>query len=117
YTPEARRGLFAFPRGRRHARCYPDWSSDVCSPNLQLLARLPGPGPRSARRAALHLIKKREQLMTLHAGAIHTPIDKIAVCRVCGDRKSVVREGGGGGWSAGRGKKKRRPHARGAERE
>ena len=30
---------------------------------IQLLARLPGLGPRSARRAALHLIKKREQLM------------------------------------------------------
>ena len=31
---------------------------------IQLLARLPGLGPRSARRAALHLIKKREALMT-----------------------------------------------------
>ena len=30
---------------------------------IQLLARLPGLGPRSARRAALHLIKKREHLM------------------------------------------------------
>ena len=30
---------------------------------IQLLARLPGLGPRSARRAALHLIKKRDQLM------------------------------------------------------
>ncbi|MGB8430144.1 MAG: recombination protein RecR, partial [Pseudolabrys sp.] len=30
---------------------------------IQLLARLPGLGPRSARRAALHLIKKRELLM------------------------------------------------------
>ena len=29
---------------------------------IQLLARLPGLGPRSARRAALHLIRKREQL-------------------------------------------------------
>ena len=30
---------------------------------IQLLARLPGLGPRSARRAVLHLIKKRESLM------------------------------------------------------
>ena len=30
---------------------------------IQLLARLPGLGPRSARRVALHLIKKREQLL------------------------------------------------------
>ena len=31
---------------------------------IQLLARLPGLGPRSARRAALHLIKKRDTLLT-----------------------------------------------------
>ena len=35
---------------------------------IQLLARLPGLGPRSARRAALHLIKKREALMAPLAG-------------------------------------------------
>jgi len=52
---------------------------------IQLLARLPGLGPRSARRAALHLIKKREQLMTPLASAIQTAIDKIAVCRTCGN--------------------------------
>src|SRR3989442_1523933 len=34
---------------------------------IQLLARLPGLGPRSARRAALFLIKKREQIMALNA--------------------------------------------------
>ena len=37
---------------------------------IQLLARLPGLGPRSARRAALHLIKKRDALMTPLAGAL-----------------------------------------------
>jgi len=52
---------------------------------IQLLARLPGLGPRSARRAALHLIKKREQLMSPLAAAIQTAIDKIAVCRTCGN--------------------------------
>ncbi|TIS82125.1 MAG: recombination protein RecR, partial [Mesorhizobium sp.] len=30
---------------------------------IQLLAKVPGLGPRSARRAALHLIKKKEQLL------------------------------------------------------
>ena len=30
---------------------------------IQLLSKLPGLGPRSARRAALHLVKKREELM------------------------------------------------------
>jgi recombination protein RecR len=52
---------------------------------IQLLARLPGLGPRSARRAALHLIKKREQQMTPLASAIQTAIETIAVCRTCGN--------------------------------
>ena len=52
---------------------------------IQLLARLPGLGPRSARRAALHLIKKREALMTPLAGALQVAIDKIEVCKICGN--------------------------------
>ena len=46
---------------------------------IQLLARLPGLGPRSARRAALHLIKKREQLMAPLEAALATAIEKIQV--------------------------------------
>ena len=52
---------------------------------IQLLARLPGLGPRSARRAALFLIKKRELLMAPLAGALQTAIEKIEVCRRCGN--------------------------------
>jgi recombination protein RecR len=52
---------------------------------IQLLARLPGLGPRSARRAALYLIKKREQLMAPLASALQTAFEKITVCRVCGN--------------------------------
>jgi hypothetical protein len=52
---------------------------------IQLLARLPGLGPRSARRAALHLIKKREALMTPLSDALQVAIDKIQVCRTCGN--------------------------------
>ena len=52
---------------------------------IQLLARLPGLGPRSARRAALHLIKKREQLMAPLASAMQVAIDKIVVCKTCGN--------------------------------
>jgi len=48
---------------------------------IQLLARLPGLGPRSARRAALQLIKRREQLMVPLAAALQTAIEKIAVCK------------------------------------
>ena len=52
---------------------------------IQLLARLPGLGPRSARRAALFLIKKREMLMTPLASALQTALEKIEVCRLCGN--------------------------------
>ena len=52
---------------------------------IQLLARLPGLGPRSARRAALTLIKKREQLMAPLAAALQTAIEKIEICRTCGN--------------------------------
>ena len=52
---------------------------------IGLLARLPGLGPRSARRAALFLIKKREQIMAPLAAAMHTALEKIEICRVCGN--------------------------------
>jgi recombination protein RecR len=52
---------------------------------IQLLARLPGLGPRSARRAALFLIKKREQIMAPLATALQIAIEKIEVCRQCGN--------------------------------
>src|SRR6266849_2553865 len=52
---------------------------------IQLLARLPGLGPRSARRAALHLIKKRELLMAPLATALQVALEKIEICAVCGN--------------------------------
>ena len=52
---------------------------------IQLLARLPGLGPRSARRAALFLIKKREQIMAPLASALTTALEKIQICSVCGN--------------------------------
>jgi recombination protein RecR len=52
---------------------------------IQLLARLPGLGPRSARRAALFLIKKREQIMGPLASALATALEKIQICSVCGN--------------------------------
>ena len=48
---------------------------------IQLLARLPGLGPRSARRAALHLIKKREQLLGPLSEALRVASERIVVCR------------------------------------
>src|SRR3981189_15592 len=52
---------------------------------IQLLARLPGLGPRSARRGALHLIKKREALMKPPGGALQVGVDTIQVCKTCGN--------------------------------
>jgi recombination protein RecR len=51
---------------------------------IQLLARLPGLGPRSARRAALFLIKKREQIMAPLTAAMQTAFEKIEICGLCG---------------------------------
>jgi recombination protein RecR len=62
-------------------------SRNVAGPEIeqliQLLARLPGLGPRSARRAALHLIKKKDQLMTPLASAMARARDTIIVCESC----------------------------------
>jgi recombination protein RecR len=52
---------------------------------IQLLARLPGLGPRSARRAVLHLIKKKEQLMLPLSAALDRAVDAVRVCEVCGN--------------------------------
>jgi recombination protein RecR len=52
---------------------------------ISLLAKLPGLGPRSARRAALQMIRKREVLMQPLALAIAEAVDKIKTCHVCGN--------------------------------
>ena len=64
-------------------------ASSVAGPEIerliQLLARLPGLGPRSARRAALHLIKKRDVLMAPLSSALQVAMDKIVICKTCGN--------------------------------
>jgi recombination protein RecR len=52
---------------------------------IQLLAKVPGLGPRSARRAALHLIKKKEQLLGPLTNAMGEALDKVRVCSTCGN--------------------------------
>lgn len=52
---------------------------------IQLLAKVPGLGPRSARRAALHLIKKKEQLLVPLAASMNDAVDKVRVCSTCGN--------------------------------
>lgn len=51
---------------------------------IQLLAKLPGLGPRSARRAALQLVKKREELMEPLTAALGNALEKIVACNTCG---------------------------------
>ncbi len=51
---------------------------------IQHLAKLPGLGPRSARRAALHLIKRREALLEPLTTAMRAAADAIRVCSRCG---------------------------------
>ena len=52
---------------------------------IQLLAKLPGLGPRSARRAALFLIKRREQVMQPLAAAMEAAAAAVRPCSVCGN--------------------------------
>jgi len=56
---------------------------------IDLLAKLPGLGPRSAKRAALHLLKKREPLMRPLAFALNEAADKVKACGTCGAWDSI----------------------------
>lgn len=51
---------------------------------MALLSKLPGLGPRSARRAALALLKRREQLLLPLTAAMQDAADKVTTCSVCG---------------------------------
>jgi recombination protein RecR len=51
----------------------------------QALARLPGLGPRSARRAVLHLLKRREAALAPLLRALEAVNEKLSVCSQCGN--------------------------------
>lgn len=51
----------------------------------QALARLPGLGPRSARRAVLHLLKKRETALEPLRAALEAVSDRLTTCTICGN--------------------------------
>ena len=59
--------------------------ADSLIPLIQLLAKLPGLGPRSARRAALFLLKRRESLMQPLAAAMMEAAQGVRACSVCGN--------------------------------
>lgn len=52
---------------------------------IVLLAKLPGLGPRSARRAALHLIRRRDQLMAPLTAAMARAAEALCTCQDCGN--------------------------------
>ena len=52
---------------------------------VSLLAKLPGLGPRSARRAALYLLNRRSTLMELLAASLRRTADSIRSCDACGN--------------------------------
>ena len=56
---------------------------------IQLLAKLPGLGPRSARRAALFLIKRRESVMEPLGAAMRAAAAAVRTCSTCGNLDTV----------------------------
>jgi recombination protein RecR len=56
---------------------------------MDLLARLPGLGPRSARRIALHLLRHRDTAMRPLAEALKVAADAIVPCSICGNLDTV----------------------------
>jgi recombination protein RecR len=56
---------------------------------VQLLARLPGLGPRSSRKAVLALLKRRDDLLLPLSEALQQAIAKISECPVCGNLDTV----------------------------
>lgn len=74
---------------RLHALAGRAISSTMASPEIdaltQALARLPGLGPRSARRAVLHLLKRRDAALTPLIAALQSVATNLATCSICGN--------------------------------
>lgn len=57
---------------------------------IQLLSRLPGLGPRSARKAALALLKRREELLVPLSDALAAAVRTIVTCPTCGSLDTLA---------------------------
>jgi len=79
--------------GRIYAPSPAPYVSDMASPEIdalsQALARLPGLGPRSARRAVLHLLKRRETALAPLLRALERVNETLSVCSTCGNVDTV----------------------------
>lgn len=56
---------------------------------IKMLARIPGFGPRSARRATLHLVKKKEQLLGPLVDTMADIYKKVCLCSICGNIDTI----------------------------
>ena len=52
---------------------------------IQLLGKLPGLGPRSARRAALHLLTRKDKLLAPLSDAMRLACERVTTCSACGN--------------------------------
>jgi recombination protein RecR len=59
--------------------------SGALSRLIQVMGRLPGLGPRSARRLVLHLLKRRESAFTPLLAALTAVAETVETCAVCGN--------------------------------
>ena len=50
---------------------------------IDLMAKLPGLGPRSARRAALHLVKRKDRILVPLAASMAEVAERVRTCRTC----------------------------------
>ena len=57
---------------------------------ITLLARLPGLGPRSARRVALHALKRRDVVLRPLAEALARAAENVGNCSICGRNLSTT---------------------------
>jgi recombination protein RecR len=73
--------------------CKPLSAAIMASPEIDMLAqalsRLPGFGPRSARRAVLHLLKKRETTLVPLLRALENVNERLATCELCGNVDTI----------------------------
>ena len=83
------RMVAALWHGLRRVRQAPPMSAPMASHQIealtQALARLPGLGPRSARRAVLHLMKKREAALEPLLAALQAVSETLSTCSTCGN--------------------------------
>src|SRR3954451_791405 len=75
----------ALARLAKRGQGVPMMASQEIEALSQALARLPGLGPRSARRAVLHLMKKRQTALDPLLVALRQVADKLSTCSICGN--------------------------------